>query len=83
MIASSGAMLDMLVTCVASPTSAIPVIRPSPAVISGIPAALSDPKVNSRMMSAAITPTVVAGPMLKPSASRSPGRRRRASGPGP
>ena len=68
MTASSGAMLDMLVTCVASPTSAIPVIRPSPAVTSGIPAALSEPNVSSRITSAAITPTEVAGPMLKPSA---------------
>ncbi len=46
----------------------MPVIRPRPAVTSGIPAALSEPKVSSRMMSAASTPTDVAGPMLKPSA---------------
>ena len=58
----------MLVTCVASPISATPVIRPKPAVTSGIPAATSEPKVNSRMISAAITPTAVAGPTLKPSA---------------
>ena len=68
MIASSGAMFDMSVTWVAIPTSAIPVIRPRPAVISGIPAAISEPNVSSRMISAAITPTAVAGPTLKPSA---------------
>ena len=66
--ASSGATLDMLVMCVAMPTSAMPVIRPNPAVISGIPAVISEPNVISRMISAAITPTAVAGPMLKPSA---------------
>ena len=58
----------MSVMCVASPTSATPVIKPRPAVISGIPAAISEPNVNSRMTSAAATPTTVAGPMLKPSA---------------
>ena len=67
---------------VARPTSAMPVISPRPAVISGIPAAVSEPNVSSRMTSAATTPTDVAGPMLKPSAcsitwppaaSRSPG----------
>ncbi len=42
--------------------------KPSAAVISGIPAAISDPNVSSRITSAAITPTNVAGPMLKPSA---------------
>ncbi len=47
----------MLVTCVASPMSATPVIRPRPAVISGIPAAVSEPNVNSKMISAAMTPT--------------------------
>ena len=66
--ASSGETFDMLVTCVASPISATPVIRPKPAVISGIPAAISEPNVISRITSAAITPTSVAGPMLKPSA---------------
>ena len=55
-------------TWVASPISATPVIRPRPAVISGIPAAASEPNVISRMISAAITPTSVAGPTLKPSA---------------
>ena len=36
--------------------------------LSGIPAAVSEPNVNSKMISAAITPTPVAGPMLNPSA---------------
>ena len=58
----------MLVTCVARPISATPVIRPRPAVISGIPAAISDPNVISRITSAAITPTPVAGPIENPSA---------------
>ncbi len=58
----------MLVTWVAKPTSAIPVTRPRPAVISGIPAASSEPNVSSRITIAAATPTPVAGPMLKPSA---------------
>ncbi len=58
----------MSVTWVAIPTSAMPVISPRPAVISGIPAAISEPNVSSRMTSAATTPTAVAGPMLKPSA---------------
>ena len=58
----------MLVMCVASPITATPVIRPRPAVISGIPAAISDPNVISRIAVAASTPTAVAGPMLKPSA---------------
>ena len=58
----------MLITRVASPISATPVIRPRPAVISGIPAAVSEPKVISRMISAAIAPTSVAGPTLNPSA---------------
>ncbi len=61
-------MFDRFVTCVVSSISATPVIRPSPAVISGIPAAASEPNVMSRMTSAAITPTPVAGPTLKPSA---------------
>ena len=43
----------MLVTCVTSPISATPVISPNPAVISGMPAATSEPNVNSRMISAA------------------------------
>ena len=43
----------MFVTWVASPISATPVIRPRPAVISGIPAAASEPNVSSRMISAA------------------------------
>ena len=47
----------MSVTCVASPISAMPVIRPRPAVTSGIPAAISEPNVISRITSAAITPT--------------------------
>jgi hypothetical protein len=68
MIASSGETLDMLVMWVPRPTRAMPVIRPSPAVTNGIPAALSEPNVSSRMISAARTPTEVAGPMLKPSA---------------
>ena len=55
----------MLVTCVASPISATPVISPNPAVISGIPAATSEPNVNSRMINAAITPTRVAGPTVE------------------
>ena len=42
---------------VASPTRATPVIRPSPAVTSGIPAAVSDPNVSSRITIAATTPT--------------------------
>ena len=67
--ASSGEMFDMLVTCVARPISATPVIRPSPAVISGMPAASSEPNVSIRMMNAATTPTAVAGPTLKPSAA--------------
>ena len=58
----------MFVTWVASSISATPVIRPRPAVISGIPAAASEPNVISRMNIAATTPTAVAGPMLKPSA---------------
>ena len=58
----------MLVTCVASPISATPLIRPKPAVISGIPAATSEPNVNSRMIIAAIAPIRVAGPTVKPSA---------------
>ena len=37
-------------------------------MISGIPAAASEPNVISRMISAASTPTAVAGPALKPSA---------------
>ena len=48
--------------------SPIPVTRPVPAVISGIPAAVSEPNVISRMISAAIVPTAVAGPTLNPSA---------------
>ena len=52
----------MLVTWVARPISATPVIRPSPAVISGMPAASSEPKVSIRMMNAATTPTAVGGP---------------------
>ena len=43
----------MLVTCVASPINATPVIRPKAAVISGRPAASSDPNVISRITSAA------------------------------
>ena len=43
-------------------------INPSPAVISGIPAAINEPKVSRRITRAAITPTDVAGPMLNPSA---------------
>ena len=58
----------MLITWVDSPISATPVIRPKPAVINGIPAAITDPKVISRMTSAAITPISVAGPTLSPSA---------------
>ena len=46
----------------------MPVIKPRPAVISGIPAAYSEPNVSSRMTNAASTPTEVAGPMLNPSA---------------
>ena len=53
-------------TWVASPISATPVISPKPAVISGMPAAISEPNVISRMISAAITPISVAGPTLKP-----------------
>ncbi len=66
--ASWGATLDMLVTCVARPMRATPVTRPSPAVISGIPAAIKEPNVSNRITTAASTPTIVAGPMLKPSA---------------
>ncbi len=58
----------MLVMCVARPISATPVVSPNPAVISGMPAAVSEPNVIRRITSAAITPTVVAGPMLNPSA---------------
>ena len=58
----------MSVMWVASPTSAMPVISPRPAVTSGMPAAISEPNVSSRITIAATTPTVVAGPMLKPSA---------------
>jgi hypothetical protein len=58
----------MLVTWVARPISATPVISPSAAVISGIPAARSDPNVKSRITSAATAPISVAGPTLKPSA---------------
>ena len=58
----------MSVTCVARPIIATAVISPKPAVISGMPAAISEPKVISRMTSAAITPISVAGPMVKPSA---------------
>ncbi len=61
-------MFDMFVTWVASPINATPVTRPKPAVTSGIPAAASEPKVISRMIRAAITPTAVAGPTLNPSA---------------
>ena len=61
-------MFDMLVTCVARPISATPVTRPTPAVISGIPAAVIEPNVISRITSAAIAPTAVAGPTLNPSA---------------
>ena len=59
----------MSVTCVASPISATPVTRPKPAVINGIPAAVSEPNVSSRINSAASTPTSVAGPTLNASAS--------------
>jgi len=58
----------MWMTCVPSPISATPLTRPNAAVISGIPAASSDPKVSRRITIAASTPTAVAGPMLKPSA---------------
>ena len=68
MTASSGATLAMSVMWVARPIRPIPVISPSPAVTSGIPAVISEPNVSSRITSAASTPTDVAGPMLKPSA---------------
>ena len=66
--ARSGATCGTLITRVARPISATPLIRPKPAVTSGIPAAISEPNVSSRITSAATTPTVVAGPMLNPSA---------------
>ncbi len=66
--ARSGATLGIDSTCVARPIIPTPVISPRPAVSSGMPAASSEPNVISRITSAAITPTVVAGPMLKPSA---------------
>ena len=68
MSASWGAMLDMLVTWVRSPMRATAVTRPAAAVRSGMPAAISEPKVISRIARAASAPTAVAGPMLKPSA---------------
>ena len=49
--------------------NATPVNSATPAVISGRPAAVSDPNVMSRMISAAMTPTSVAGPTLNPSAA--------------
>jgi len=58
----------MLVTRVASPITATPVIRPRPAVTKGIPAAANEPNVSNRIKSAATTPTSVAGPTLNPSA---------------
>ena len=43
-------------------------LDPSPAVISGIPAAISEPNVKNRIRNAAMAPIAVAGPTVKPSA---------------
>ena len=58
----------MAVTWVSRPMIATPVTSPKAAVRSGMPAAISEPKVISRITSAASAPTAVAGPTLNPSA---------------
>ena len=56
MVASVGATLGMLTTWPSRPTSPSPTMSPTRAVMTGMPAATSAPKVNAMMTMAAARP---------------------------